>query len=290
MQTTLLLGAHCSIAGGYYNAISIAHKLNTNCLQMFVKNQRQWHIPDITEQQLVLWRQTKSKFKNEILHIIAHSSYLINLASNDSNIRKRSINSLKEEIMRAHLLGITRYVLHPGNHKGQGIKTGIKLVTEGLNEVLSEFDDLTILLETTAGAGTSIGGTTEQLAEIINNSKFPEKLAICLDTCHLFVSGHDLSSKEKFDKFLHNFNNLIGLQKIACIHINDSAGKFNSHLDRHWHIGEGYMNINTFRYIINSKVFSDVPKIIETPKSADVITNDSKNLKTLKQLWTNGVK
>ncbi len=286
-QTTLLLGAHCSIAGGFHNALEITHKLNANCLQIFVRNQRQWRAPAITEEQLEYWNATKRKFEKEISHIIAHASYLINLASDNSETRKRSIKSLHEELQRARKLGISRYVLHPGNHKGQGLPKGIELIAKALDEILPEFSDITILLETTAGAGTSIGSTIEEIAEIISKSKYPERIGCCLDTCHLFVSGYDLSTEKKFDSFIKKLDNLLELRKIGCVHMNDSIGKFRSHLDRHWHIGKGNIDINVFKYVLNSQEFMNVPKIIETPKSDCALENDLKNLGILKSLFCN---
>ncbi len=284
MNKRLLLGAHCSIAKGYHQALETAHLLETNCLQMFVKNQRQWQMPSLDEHKLILWQETRNKFKNKITHIIAHASYLINLASDNTETRKRSKISLRQELQRAQALNINRYVLHPGNHKGQGLQTGIKLIANAINEIMPDFPDITILLETTAGAGTSIGSKIEQIAEIINKSECPENLGCCLDTCHLFVSGYDLSASQAFDSFIEKLDTLLGLNKIGCIHINDSVGQFCSHLDRHWHIGEGNIPLRTFQHIMNHKKLINIPKIIETPKSPTTIQADKKNLQTLRNL------
>jgi len=162
----VLLGAHLSIAGGYQNALLLAGELKCNCVQIFVKNQRQWKARDLSAEEISLWKQTRDACSGEILHVIAHSAYLINLAG-DSKIRELSIRALADELGRCEALGIDRLVLHPGSHRGQGTDEGIRRVVQGLDEVVKDFPKVKVLLETTAGAGNCLGGTIEEIAEII---------------------------------------------------------------------------------------------------------------------------
>lgn len=281
----LLLGAHCSISGGYHNAIFTAQKLKCSCLQIFVKNQRQWLAGIIDEKAVQLWNEARNNVKPKIVHVIAHSSYLINLASDDASVRKKSIAALHEELERCNTLGINRYVIHPGSHKGKGFDVGMKHLTRGLNTVLSKINNVTILLETTAGAGNSMGSTIEEISEMIRSCDYPEKLGCCIDTCHLFVSGYELWPAEKIEQLIDKIDTLIGLDNLGCIHLNDSMGKIGSHLDRHEQIAKGYIGIEPFRHIMCEKRLKNIPKIIETPKSPDAALDfDDQNLTLLRKL------
>jgi deoxyribonuclease-4 len=282
----LLLGAHLSIAGGCHHALLAAHKLKCNCVQLFVKNQRQWQMTPISDSDLELWNVTRLKFQKEIVYIIAHSGYLINLASDRDEVRTLSLQALREELTRCSRMGIEHLVLHPGSHRGQGEKQGIKLVAAGLDAALAENPSVKILLETTAGGGHCLGGTIEQIACLIDASKHPERLGSCLDTCHLHAAGYSFQSCDQLDELLKKIDRLIGLDRIGCIHVNDAKGAIGSHLDRHEHIGRGLIGIDSFRYILQHKKLVDVPKIIETPKTPGLqMTNDRKNLSVLRKLY-----
>jgi deoxyribonuclease-4 len=282
----LLLGAHLSIAGGCHHALFAAHKLKCNCVQLFVKNQRQWQMSPISDSDLELWNVTRQKFQKEILHIIAHSGYLINLASDRDEVRTLSRQALREELVRCNQMNIDHLVLHPGSHRGQGEKQGIKLVAAGLDAVLAEIPSVKILLETTAGGGHCLGGTIEQIARLIDASKRSERLGCCLDTCHLHAAGYRLEPESQLDELLKTIDRLIGIDCIGCIHMNDAKGAIGSHLDRHEHIGRGLIGIDSFRHILQHKKLADIPKIIETPKTPGLpMTNDRKNLSVLRNLY-----
>ncbi len=284
----LLIGAHLSIAGGYHNALIKAYNLNCSSLQMFLKNQRTWRMDNPNPIEIKQWFDAKNRLKNDIIEIIAHSNYLINLATDSLELREKSINSLRQELTRANLLGIKYYVLHPGSHKGQGLDIGIKLIAKHIDKILSELGKTPmILLETTAGSGNTVGGKIEELAKIIDHSKFPEKLGICLDTCHLFVSGYKIYLRNEYDKLMETIDRLIGIDKIKCIHMNDSAYRLSSHRDKHAHIGKGRLGIKPFWFIMQDDRLKNVPKIIETPKSPDGSdTWDKMNLSILTRLST----
>jgi deoxyribonuclease IV len=284
-QPLPLLGAHLSVAGGYHNALLTAEELKCNCLQIFLKNQRQWSAPELDPEMVKKWKETRNRLGSKILHVIGHSGYLINLASDNPKIREMSYLSLGEELRRCEILEIDRLVLHPGSHRGQGVKVGIDLVSQALNKLLSQHKKTMILLENTAGAGNCLGGNIEELAQIIDKSKFPERLGCCLDTCHLFANGYMLSPKSIHDKLLSDIDHEIGIGKIGCFHLNDSIGSLGSHLDRHEHIGKGRIGIEAFRLFLTDRILARIPKIIETPKGPGVSTEfDKRNLNRLRNL------
>jgi deoxyribonuclease-4 len=283
----LLLGAHVSIAGGVEKSLAVAGQLKINCMQIFVKNQRQWRAAPLRKDQVTEWFNVRQHAKPKIEHIVAHSAYLINLASDYVETRRRSIDALKGELRRCGQLGIDRLVIHPGSHRGQGLLAGIALIVKGLDEVLSESENaVKILLETTAGSGNAIGSRFEEIATIMDRCRYPDRLGCCLDTCHLFAAGYTLSPRNRFEAMIRKIDRLIGCERIGCIHLNDSLGPLGSHCDRHAHIGRGRIGPETFGYFVRSRKFAGVPKIIETPKGpGGQLDYDFQNLKRLRALY-----
>jgi deoxyribonuclease IV len=282
-----LLGAHLSVAGGFHQALLTAEKLKCNCVQIFLKNQRQWKAPELDPALVEKWKETRNRLP-QIQNIIGHSGYLINLAGDSPKKRELSFRSLQDEIRRCEVLSIDRLVLHPGSHRGQGTKEGIRLVSEALNQIMSKFVNITILLENTAGAGNCLGGTIEELADLIEKSRFPDRLGCCMDTCHLFAGGYALCPKSAYDKVLEKIDRRIGVNKIGCFHLNDSMGCLGSHLDRHDHIGKGQIGLEAFRLFLTDRKLDKIPKIIETPKGPGVsVRYDQKNLDLLRKLADN---
>ena len=199
------------------------------------------------------------------LSIYGHTGYLINLAGKGENLEK-SITLLRDEIDRAAILSVPSLVLHPGNHKGGGIEKGIRSIIENLDLVLSDSpDDVKILLETTAGQGTSVGHRFEHLAEIIRGSAFPERLGVCLDTCHIFAAGYDLSTEDGYNSVIDRFDSIIGLDRLELVHMNDSKKAAGSFVDRHEHIGQGMIGTEGFRMLLNDSRLDHVDFIMETP-------------------------
>jgi deoxyribonuclease IV len=281
----LLLGAHLSIAGGLHLALLKAQKLHCNCVQIFVKNQRQWQAAALTRSAIEQWRQTRRTLGGQVLHVVAHGGYLINLASDSSAVRRRSVRSLRDELQRCRLLEIDRLVIHPGSHRGQGVVRGIKHVAKALNEVLPDVPGVSLLLEGTAGAGHCLGGTVEELSQLLDSSRFPERLGCCLDTCHLFAAGCLPSTDTGLAILMDAIDRQIGIDKVGCIHLNDSAGPAGSHMDRHAHIGKGLIGLDLFRRILNNEALMHIPKIIETPKGpGESLTFDRRNLGCLRGL------
>ncbi len=194
--------------------------------------------------------------------IIVHAPYIINLANSEASKHDFAINFLKQEVIRCENLGITKLVLHPGSHVGSGIDQGIELIIDGLNKVLEVDDSVCILLETMAGKGSEVGSNFKELKRIIDGVKKKKQIGVCLDTCHLHDAGYDLSD---FDKVLDEFDEVIGIEYIKCIHINDSKNICGSRKDRHENIGKGYIGLENLINIIYNKRLDDIPKILETP-------------------------
>lgn len=194
--------------------------------------------------------------------VVVHAPYIINLANDDEIKFNFSVQFLKEEIARCNTLGIKKMVLHPGSHVGLGIERGIESIIRGLNLILDGKYDVTILLETMAGKGSEVGSRLEEIKTIIDGANDKEHIGVCIDTCHLSDAGYDLRD---FDKFLDEFDKIIGVDKIGCVHVNDSKNAFGSHKDRHENIGFGEVGFDTLMNVIYNKRLEEVPKILETP-------------------------
>jgi deoxyribonuclease IV len=274
----MLLGVHCSVAGGVINAFAEAEKLGIDTFQIFTKNQRQWKEKMIEEAE---GAQFRAQFKpNGIKSAFSHATYLINLGSTEENLRKNSIMTLAGELMRCDALGLDFTVLHPGAAGQLSEAEAIKQIADGLKIVLDHTPGCKakILLENTAGQGTSIGHRFTQIQEIIKITE-SERLGLCLDTCHAFAAGFDIRTKTGCDELFDEIDKTVGLTKLHVIHLNDSKGKLGSRIDRHENIGKGELGTEPFRYIMNN--FRHVPKVIETPKEDNW---DEINLAVLREL------
>jgi deoxyribonuclease-4 len=278
-----LIGAHMSIAGGVDQALIRGRKLRCEAIQIFVKSNVQWRMPPLRRDEAR--RFGEARRESDIGIVFAHSSYLINLASADPRVRKRSIASLEEEVRRSSALGLPFIVLHPGAHGGAGEREGIRKIAGGLDQALAAVPAgrVAILLETTAGQGTSIGGRFEQLAEIIAASSMPGRLGICFDTCHVFAAGYNLRSRKGYARAIGEFDRAIGLPRIKAFHLNDCNGTLGSRLDRHTHIGKGKLGLGAFALLLNDRRFAGLPMVIETPKGRGTAL-DRRNLAVLRGL------
>jgi deoxyribonuclease-4 len=208
------------------------------------------------------------------------------VASAEKKKRRMSINALKQEMIRSSMLQIPYVILHPGSHMGAGEKEGIRKITEGINEILGTISGLIprLLLETTAGQGSGLGHTFEQLAEIMAGVKNKERIGVCLDTCHIFAAGYDIRTRDAYERTVETFSTTIGLGRLHVIHLNDAKKGLGCRVDRHEHIGEGLIGLDAFEFIMNDPRFSMVPKIIETPKITGAIDYDQINLDRLRNL------
>ncbi len=285
-----LFGAHLSVAGGFPNAVSASLALGCQTVQIFTKNPNAWETPAITDDEVRAFRQATQEAR--LKFPTAHDSYLINLASPDDALFRKSINAFTQEIERAEALGLSYLVTHPGSHTGSGEDAGLARVIAGLNEVRRRCVGCTlrVLLETTAGQGTSLGHRFEHLRKILDGVKVADWLGVCLDTCHVFAAGYGLSTVEEYAATFDRFDAVIGLAHLKLFHVNDSAATLGSRVDRHAGIGQGEIGLGAFRWLVTDPRFAALPMILETAKEdADGKAMDAVNLGLLRSFTTSEV-
>ncbi|MGO9199351.1 MAG: deoxyribonuclease IV [Limisphaerales bacterium] len=279
----MLLGAHCSTAGGVHMALRRARQIGACSCQLFVKNNMQWFGRPYSPQELALYANELAA--NTFGCVFGHTGYLINLAAPASENRDRSVKSLAQEIRLAADLGLPFLVLHPGAHLGAGEGAGLDQVVAGLDEVLGVTRDcpVRVALENTAGQGTCLGSQIEHLAAVFDRVKRPQRLGVCLDTAHFFAAGYDIRTSKGWNAAIRRVEALIGLEQVLAFHLNDSKSDLGSRVDRHAHIGQGKLGKEAFRPIVNDARFKKRPGCLETPKS-DSLREDIENLATLRSL------
>ena len=272
----LNIGCHLSISKGYENMGNEALKINANTFQFFTRNPRGGKIKDLNENDInkLLSLMQENKFAK----ILAHAPYTMNLCSDKEDIRDFAKNMMKEDLERMEYLPGNMYNFHPGSHVGQGTEKGIEYISKALNEVLTENQTTTVLLETMAGKGTEIGRSFEELKMIMDKVYLKDKLGVCLDTCHINDAGYDVSN---IDKVLEEFDKVIGLDYLKAIHLNDSMNEKGSHKDRHQKIGEGTIGIKNIEKIINNSILKRIPFYLETPNDLDGYAKEIKLLRNL---------
>ncbi len=282
VKSELLIGAHMSIAGGIYRAFGLGKAAGCRTIQIFLKNSNQWKAKPLSETDRLLYRQARAE--SGISPVVAHNSYLINLASPDPALRRRSLDAFVVELERANFLGVACVILHPGAHMGAGEEAGASRVAAALNCALEEVEPpVRILLENTAGQGTCLGHRFEHLAAILERLHDRSRTGVCLDTCHAFAAGYDIRSRAAYRKTMREFDRLIGIRNIGVVHVNDSLKDLGSRVDRHTHIGQGRIGLEGFRCLIRDRRLAAIPKILETPKGED-LELDRMNLATLRLL------
>jgi len=266
----LLLGSHISTEGGPTRAIERAVTIGCTAMQIFVKNNMQWFARPWSQEEASTFNLHLLRSKLGI--VIAHAGYLINLGVEKTQNHEKSLRSLTEELVRCDQLQIPFLILHPGSHLGTGAANGIRCVVESLNQIHAEHPNLQvrIALETTAGQGSCLGSSFEELATILNMVSSPERLRICLDTAHIFAAGYDLSSPHGAKKVFQEFDHILGFQQLSVLHINESKVPLGSRVDRHENLGHGKIGLEAFRWIMQSKELASIPKILETPKGKDL--------------------
>ncbi len=282
-----ILGAHMSMAGGFDKAIERGHEVGCHCVQVFTKNNNQWQAKELTDSMVTALDEARAQYQIE--HVIAHSSYLINLASPDRELWKKSIDAFVVELQRAERLRIPYVVLHPGAYTTSTEKSGLRRVVRALNEVHRQTRDTTAqcLLENTAGQGTCLGCRFEHLATVLDGVKDPERLGICFDTCHAFAAGYPLQTKQEYLATMRSLQQLVGLDRVKAFHLNDSKRELGARVDRHEHIGKGHLGPQPFSHLLNDRRFRNVPMYLETPKGEDPKTKkpwDVVNLRRLRRL------
>ena len=287
-MTTPPLGAHMSISGGYYKSVVAAQEAGCSCVQLFTKNNNQWKAKPISDEEAQRFQTELAE--RSIGHPISHSSYLINLGTPDDELWKKSIDAFIVELQRAEQLGIPYVVVHPGAYTTSTEEEGLRRIIHALDEVHSQLPDIDsqCLLETTAGQGSSLGCKFEHLATIIDGVESPERLGVCVDTCHIFAAGYPLGTEKEFKATFRQFDKLIGVKRIKAFHLNDSKKELGSRVDRHDHIGQGHLGLEPFRFLMNDRRFKKTPMYLETPKEDNGKKNwDEVNLATLRSLVTN---
>jgi deoxyribonuclease-4 len=283
----ILLGAHMSIGGGVHMAIERGCSIKCTAVQMFVKNNMQWFARPLMREEIRAFLEHRQR--GELLSIFAHANYLINLAATNPQFLENSIRALSEELTRAGQLELPFLVLHPGAHLGAGETAGLDKIVSSINRVFRKIPKVKtkIALETTAGQGSCLGHRFEQIAHIIENVREPERLCVCLDTAHVFAAGYDIGSESGVKKTFREFDRVIGRDRLAAIHLNDSKTPRGSRVDRHQHIGKGEIGLDAFRFIMRDRRFANIPKVLETPKSKE-LREDVANLKTLRGMIGRG--
>ncbi|UCG61230.1 MAG: deoxyribonuclease IV [Candidatus Zixiibacteriota bacterium] len=279
----MLFGAHESIAGGVFNAIERGKKATCDTIQIFNKSNNQWRAKKLEAQEIDVF--FKAIEETAVTVAVSHTSYLINIASPEKALNEKSYKSLKEEMERCEILKIPNLVMHPGSHVGSGEEVGMNKIAENINRMFDEMknNSVTLLLETTAGQGTNLGYSFEQLAYMIDRIENGDKVGVCLDTCHIFAAGYAIVKPAEYEATMKSFDDIVGLDRLRIIHANDSLKEFGSKRDRHEHIGKGFIGKKGFANFVNDKRLKDVPMIIETPKGED-LAEDIENLKVLRRL------
>ena len=277
------LGAHMSIAGGIYKALERGQIVGCESIQIFTKNPRQWAARQLSDEDTLLFKQHREE--TGIDPIVAHDSYLINLASPKEELWHKSLESFAGELDRCARLGISYLVMHPGSHGIDGEEMGLQRVAEALGLLFdrSSGEGVMVLLETTAGHKHSLGSSFEQLARIIDLVERKERLGICFDTCHAFAAGYELRTREGYERTFQELDQAVGLSRLKAFHLNDSKQDLDSHVDRHEHIGKGHLGLEPFRMILNDPRFRGLPMLLETHKSKDM-AEDIENLAVLRSL------
>lgn len=268
-----LLGSHVPTIGGVATAIDRAVGIGCTAMQIFVKNNMQWFAKPLSEADALAF--TDHPLREKLGIVIAHAGYLINLAVEGTENHEKSLKSLSEEMHRCEQLGIHSLVLHPGSHLGAGIEQGIGCVIRNLDHLHSEHPNLKvrITLEITAGQGATLGAKFEEIAAILEGVADSSRLEVCFDTAHAFAAGYDLSAPDGkgAEKVFAEFDRVIGISRLAVLHINDSKSALASRVDRHDNLGKGKIGLDTFRWIMNAPELAPIPKILETPKGKDLV-------------------
>lgn len=280
---TLAFGSHMSASGGVDKALARGEAIRVESLQLFAKNERQWIAKPLDPE--VVQRFHDEVERTGLEKLVVHDSYLINLASPKPDILEKSLPAFADELQRCDILGIPYLVTHPGAHTGSGVEAGIARFAQSLNEIfeaMPESPTLT-LLETTAGQGTSLGRSFEEIAAIIDQVEDKSRVGVCMDTCHIFAAGYDYRTPELYAPMMAQFDATIGLDRLKVLHLNDSKHPLGSNKDRHDHIGDGEIGLEGFRQFVNDPRLDGLPGILETEKD-DAGDNDRRNIATLRSL------
>ena len=280
-----------SIAGGYYKAVDAAAALKMDCVQIFTKNNNQWRAKPLTDEDAQLFKDALER--TGVQKPCSHSSYLINLGSPDPALWQKSLDSFVVELERAEALGLLGVVIHPGSYVKSTEEEGLTAIAKALDSALKSTKGFNteVWLETTAGQGTNLGWRFEQLGAIFDRVKDATRIGVCIDTCHIFAAGYPIKKPDDYAATMQQFDDAVGLDRVRAFHLNDSKKEFASRVDRHEHIGDGYLGREPFRNVLNDPRFAGLPMYLETPKGErekDGKEWDAVNLAKLRRLITKG--
>jgi deoxyribonuclease-4 len=272
-----------SVAGGLYRALERGSDLGCGAVQIFVKNQLRWAATPLADDEVRAF--ARARRRSGIDSVFAHASYLVNLAAPDAPRWAQAVDAFTDELERAEALGLRCLVVHPGSHMGTGPEAGLARITAALDECLRRTSGgrVKIALENTAGAGGTLGRSFEELGILVRRASQPERLGVCLDTCHLFAGGYDIRTVAGYGRAMAALETAVGTHRVLAFHLNDSRAPLGSGLDRHEHIGRGTLGLSPFRLLLNDARFARVPKVLETPKDPEPMA-DRRNLATLRRL------
>ncbi|XP_063796605.1 probable endonuclease 4 isoform X3 [Pseudophryne corroboree] len=289
MSSHKYVGAHLSIQGGLWKAVEEAKHIRAKAFGLFLGSQRTWNSKTLEEEAAERFRKTCSELGFEPCYILPHSPYLMNLGSPRPDVFQKSRAMLVKELNRCHQLGLTLYNIHPGSHVGaMPVNECLELIADGINNAHLQVPGVTVVLENMSCQGSTIGGRFEELRGIIDHVADKSRVGVCLDTCHAFAAGHNLSEETGLQNMLDEFDKVVGLSYLKAVHLNDSKGKVGCHLDRHENIGRGYIGLEGFRKIMNEPRFNEIPMILETPYSSEH-EDYSKEIDLLYSLCAGGV-
>ena len=274
----LNIGCHLSASDGYVAMAKQAIEIGANTFQFFTRNPRGFKAKDIDEKDVKEF--LKIIKENKFVKILAHAPYTLNPCSADKRVRDLAKEIFIDDLKRMEYTPNNMYNFHPGSHVGQGTDTGIKIISETLNEVLTKEQTTTVLLETMSGKGSEVGSKFEELKQIIDSVELKDKVGVCLDTCHIYDGGYDIVNN--LDDVINEFDKVIGLEKLKAIHLNDTKNPFASHKDRHEKIGDGHLGIDAIGKVINHPKLKRLPFYLETPNEID---GYAKEIKMLKEIY-----
>lgn len=276
-----LLGAHVSVKDGVDLAPERARSLGCDSMQIFTRNQMQWKAREIADDEVERFKRNLKE--HEIKRTMAHDSYLINLSATDEKTLRMSREAFADELARAERLGIDYLVFHPGSHLGAGESKGVKMISENVRRILGKTGEsgARLLFETTAGQGTNLGFSFEQMSSMIEGVGMDDRTGVCYDTCHSFAAGYDISTKSGYDDTFELFDRVIGIDRLRAFHLNDSKGGQGSRVDRHENIGKGKLGKAAFSLLVNDKRFAAHPMVLETPGGDDGYRSDLSTLRAL---------
>lgn len=275
-----LLGAHISTQGGLTTVFERAAAIDASAAALFAKNSNQWKGKELTDEICAVFTAQRN-----VQPLLTHASYLINLATTNEEFHRKSIAAMIDELDRAERLGIHAVVLHPGAHLGAGSDAAIDQIARSLDEIHAAIPAhrVVTLLETAAGQGSCVGCTFEELGAMIARVDDKRRVGICFDTCHVFAAGYDLRTRDGYERAIDEIERFVGVENVGAFHLNDSKRPLGSRVDRHEHIGKGEIGLDAFGLLLNDARFARIPKVIETPKTIETVS-DRKNLATLRRL------